>query len=136
MDKCSCYMTKKILCHTPFYTHTHYKMVGVCNGTKEQEECSCGGDKSKCDFYSYVREEAKVNMSSVSLIDGHIDEPKMITTNGDYVRAMNDTELAHFMMTAWFVDGVCKHCEGEYDMCGDLKFCESKVLEWLQKEKE
>lgn len=75
-------------------------------------------------------------MSSVSLIDGHIDEVKKITTNGDNVRAMNDKEFAHFMMTAWFVDDVCKHCEGEYDRCGDLKFCESKVLEWLLKEKE
>lgn len=26
---------------------------GVCWGTKEQDECSCGGDKCKCDFYDY-----------------------------------------------------------------------------------
>ena len=31
--------------------------VGVCWGTREQEECNCGGDKSKCDFYDYVRNE-------------------------------------------------------------------------------
>lgn len=23
----------------------------VCYGTKEREQCSCGGDKDKCDFY-------------------------------------------------------------------------------------
>ena len=25
---------------------------GRCFGTKEQDLCDCGGDKSKCDFYS------------------------------------------------------------------------------------
>ena len=27
----------------------------VCWGTKEQDRCSCGGDKSKCDFYPLKR---------------------------------------------------------------------------------
>lgn len=75
-------------------------------------------------------------MSNVSLIDGHIDEVREKITNGDYIRSLNDKELAKFSMTSWFVDGVCKHCEGEYDKCGDLKFCEAKVYEWLLKEKE
>lgn len=30
-----------------------------CTGTKECEPCKCGGDRTKCDFYSEVREEAK-----------------------------------------------------------------------------
>lgn len=34
-------------------------VVGVCWGTKETEECSCGGDETKCDFYPKVRAEAK-----------------------------------------------------------------------------
>lgn len=29
---------------------------GSCWGTKEREPCSCGGDKSKCDFYEHVRQ--------------------------------------------------------------------------------
>jgi hypothetical protein len=29
-----------------------------CNGTKEQEPCTCGGDRSKCDFYESVRKKA------------------------------------------------------------------------------
>lgn len=33
--------------------------VGVCWGTAERDACSCGGDKSKCDFYPSVREEEK-----------------------------------------------------------------------------
>ena len=26
---------------------------GICNGTKEREQCHCGGDTSKCDFYPH-----------------------------------------------------------------------------------
>lgn len=33
--------------------------VAHCWGTKECEECKCGGDRSKCDFYPEVREEAE-----------------------------------------------------------------------------
>lgn len=51
-DKCSCY-------HTEIKRHS---TVGVCWGTKEIDECSCNGDKTKCDFYPEYREEAKRNM--------------------------------------------------------------------------
>ena len=30
----------------------------VCFGTKDKDPCTCGGDRKKCDFYDYVREEA------------------------------------------------------------------------------
>jgi hypothetical protein len=29
--------------------------IGVCYGTKECEQCHCGGDRKKCDFYEEVR---------------------------------------------------------------------------------
>lgn len=29
--------------------------IGVCNGTREREQCKCGGDTKKCDFYEEVR---------------------------------------------------------------------------------
>lgn len=32
--------------------------VSRCWGTKEKDVCSCGGDKSKCNFYESVRAEA------------------------------------------------------------------------------
>lgn len=32
--------------------------IGECWGTKEREECDCGGDTSKCTFYPEVREKA------------------------------------------------------------------------------
>lgn len=31
------------------------KTFYFCNGTKERDECSCGGDESKCDFYPNKR---------------------------------------------------------------------------------
>ena len=58
---------------------------------------------------------------------------KPIETNADKLRSMNDEALAEFLMSRWFIDDVCKKCEGEYDKCGINKFCESKILEWLQK---
>lgn len=33
--------------------------VGYCSGTKNQENCSCDGDRTRCDFYPEVREKAK-----------------------------------------------------------------------------
>jgi hypothetical protein len=48
----------------------------VCYGTKEIDVCSCGGDKSKCNFYPEVRKKANP------------------MTNGDKFRAMTDEELA------------------------------------------
>lgn len=34
---------------------------GRCVGTKEIDSCSCGGNKSKCDFYEHVRWEGATN---------------------------------------------------------------------------
>lgn len=43
---------------------------GVCYGTKECEQCSCGGDRTRCDFYLDMREKAKrvlINSNSKEL---------------------------------------------------------------------
>lgn len=59
MDKCKCY-------HTQFITTKNYSLdcistesYSVCFGTKECEKCSCGGDRTKCDFYPEVRLKAQ-----------------------------------------------------------------------------
>lgn len=59
--------------------------VGVCWGTRECDECNCGGDRTKCDFYPEVREKAK-------------KELEKIVTNADRIRAMTDDELAEFLV--------------------------------------
>lgn len=62
-NKCDCYDTQKKKIYT-YNTITgqpiaHDIDVGVCMGTKEIDECSCGGDETKCDFYPEVRARAK-----------------------------------------------------------------------------
>lgn len=63
MNKCSCYyeeITKspRYDVYTGNISHYIEVMRGKCNGTKEQDECSCGGDRTKCDFYPEVRKTA------------------------------------------------------------------------------
>lgn len=62
-NKCHCYHTQKKLRYTynPITGSPipHDIEVGVCWGTKECDECNCGGDETKCDFYPEVRKRAK-----------------------------------------------------------------------------
>lgn len=66
-NKCNCYnvIQKRKYTYHPFTGEriAHDVNVAVCNGTKEQEECSCNGDRCKCDFYPEVREKAKQNIT-------------------------------------------------------------------------
>jgi hypothetical protein len=62
-NKCDCYHEQaKTLCTyhpvtgQPF---AHHIYVGVCWGTRERDECKCGGCEVKCDFYPEVRTKAK-----------------------------------------------------------------------------
>jgi hypothetical protein len=62
-NKCDCYHVEKKTIYT-YHQITgrpigHDVDVGVCWGTKEADECSCGGDEFKCDFYPNVRSKAK-----------------------------------------------------------------------------
>ncbi len=63
--------------------------VGVCWGTQERDACSCGGDKSKCDFYP--------NLSVA------VEKP---LTNYDRVISKSPEELADliFFELAQFLD--------------------------------
>lgn len=61
MDKqiCDCYEEKSVwrYQYEPILRRTLSKKItiSVCNGTRECEECKCGGDRKKCDFYEEVR---------------------------------------------------------------------------------
>ena len=39
---------------------------GYCTGTKELDECYCGGDRTKCDFYPDIREKAIKEQKTIS----------------------------------------------------------------------
>ena len=58
MNKCDCYCVDEQIIgwHTPVDPRT--KMMPRCNGTKERESCSCGGDRTKCDFYPDVHQRS------------------------------------------------------------------------------
>lgn len=63
MNKCDCYHieTKRQYTYNPITGDPIGRDVeiGVCWGTKECEECSCGGNEIKCDFYPEVRKKAR-----------------------------------------------------------------------------
>ena len=76
-NKCDCYhvQQKKRYTFHPITGQAIENNVGisVCWGTRERDECSCGGDKAKCDFYPEVREKAiqeqkEINIGEDSLI--------------------------------------------------------------------
>ena len=73
MRKCDCYhlqLNKRYTYH-PITGHLmwHDVETGVCWGTKETEECNCGGDRAKCDFYPDVRDKANRKIVSGEPID-------------------------------------------------------------------
>lgn len=66
MEKCKCWEeeTKRIVGW--YRNEPMHKTVQICNGTKEREECSCNGDKLKCNFYPENRKESK-SMNSAEM---------------------------------------------------------------------
>lgn len=57
MNKCECYEEKEVIDYYSFLYDR--RLTSICNGTKERDECRCGGDPAKCDFYPEVREKAR-----------------------------------------------------------------------------
>lgn len=61
--KCDSYHTEErytSLDFNMFGNSVRTKEVGVCWGTREREECTCGGDKRKCNFYKLNEEDRLV----------------------------------------------------------------------------
>ena len=65
MGKCDCYDIRQKTIDT--FTTSCSRSYGVCLGTKEVEPCSCGGDKSKCDFYPEKRKAAEKKMNTAEM---------------------------------------------------------------------
>ena len=53
MNKCDCYFEHRYLQNT-----AHEYSRGFCKEAKNDNECSCKGNKSKCDFYPEIRKKA------------------------------------------------------------------------------
>lgn len=58
MNKCKCW-EEKITIMGYYHDYLIKRTKQICNGTKERDECSCNGDKSKCNFYPGKRKENK-----------------------------------------------------------------------------
>lgn len=63
MDKCNCYCVgikpePRYSQYTGHYVGSVDVKYEYCIGTKDQDECSCKGDRTRCDFYPGIREKA------------------------------------------------------------------------------
>lgn len=60
MDKCECWELRKTIVgwHDKSPLYGQYTKQ-ICNGTKEREECTCGGNVAECNFYPEKRKEGK-----------------------------------------------------------------------------
>lgn len=63
MKKCDCYCEEpkrspRYNVYTGKVDYYVEEVSGRCNGTRERDECSCGGDRTQCDFYPDVRDKA------------------------------------------------------------------------------
>ena len=71
MKQCNCYRTRTerryFSDYDKGYAAAQGKLLpdyediceGICLGTKEADYCNCDGDRSKCNFYENVRQEAR-----------------------------------------------------------------------------
>lgn len=71
-NKCSCYNVeyKRANVYNPLTGQPFGGDIEVdtCWGTRERDQCSCGGDKTRCSFYVDVREEALKTISAEDAI--------------------------------------------------------------------
>ena len=66
MDKCECYEVRDKYTYNSAFNKYLVTKTGICNGTKEREECDCGGDEAKCNFYECKRNAAKYSYENIT----------------------------------------------------------------------
>lgn len=104
---CECYRAEK----------NFLGKVGVCWGTAERDACSCGGDKSKCDFYPSVREEEKKPVPNYD---------RLVSKSPEELAEMFESEIS---------GGVVCPPKHTHEYCADGK-CNKCWLDWLKREVE
>ena len=81
MKKCDCYDVAEEIIDWFDDGSPKIDLVSRCFGTKERDVCSCGGDRSKCDFYPEVREKTHIRIYNEGLF--FIDKYGNTTTIDD-----------------------------------------------------
>ena len=114
---CPCYDLKPTRIHvysprTGKLLGSKHDFVGICYGTKECEECSCGGNREKCDFYPEYRKKS--------------------VTNAEKIRSMSDEELAGFLLNANV--NFCTAMETDCIYGWHDRDCKKHALDWLHEE--
>ena len=123
MTKCDCYANGiRHKCTEPDLSGNSYVRLyeySYCTGTKEQDPCSCGGDRSKCDFYPDVRDITKCE---VECNDTEID----LSSFKRIVNSLPDDGKILIRVTKHYDDRTRKSNE---DLNGYLKMGKVLVLE-------
>ena len=126
MNKCNCYRTRTERRYFSDYDKgcaaaqgkllPDYEDIceGICLGTKEVDYCSCGGDRSKCDFYESVRQETRVE-----------DRRSDMTTQQAF------EEIENLIGKYWVTDPIYYINSKNGEEAGAAKLC-CKILETIR----
>ena len=126
MNKCNCYRTRTERRYFSDYDKgcaaaqgkllPDYEDIceGICLGTKEVDYCSCGGDRSKCDFYESVRQETRVE-----------DRRSDMTTQQAF------EEIENLIGKYWVTDPIYYINSKNEEEAGAAKLC-CKILEAIR----
>ena len=111
-------------------SYTTYYGESRCLGTKEVETCSCGGDKSKCDFYPEKRKAAQKMLNTAEMWlkaqeDGKIYE----CINGDiaYSKAIGLVDKDDFNKVWKLSNWDCDRAKALDSLLGDCEWREMPI---------
>lgn len=70
MERCKYYQQRRTILGIKSNMYSGESIRCVCLGTKEEDECHCGGDKNKCDFYLENIKKEQESMKAKLIING------------------------------------------------------------------
>lgn len=138
MEKCSCYHERKV-CYSS--CPPEFRTYGICYGTRECEECNCGGDESKCTFYPEKRKKAKKTMNTAEMwLKAQEDGKVYECINGDiaYSKEMGLVDKKNFQEVWELANWDFKGCNALDELLGGCEWREKamKLMTRAEAEKE
>lgn len=112
MDKSKCWELRKTIVgwHDKSPLYGQYTKQ-ICNGTKEREECTCGGNIAECNFYPEKRKEGKMMNTAEMFIQANKDDKTYKCENMRYNKkdGFHDIEGRSWKARAFdYVDDIFK----------------------------